>query len=239
VAGWRDRAAACYLRLGADWWRDRLGREAAAGVQPPAAVVARLCRAETGTGWTVGFDPATFALPDMKGLRYLSELLARPAAGIAAAELAAAAAGHAGTTLTEQGDAVDPVADAQALAAYRGRLRALDEELDEARSWADEGRATRLGLEREALLAELRKATGLGGRPRRFGSADERARVAVRKAIAAALAKVEERDPSCARLLRDTVRTGAYCRYDPDPARPVSWVLKAGPARESGSLGGR
>jgi hypothetical protein len=49
----------------------------------------------------------------------------------------------------------------------------------------------------------------------------------VRKAIAAALARIEERDPSFARLLRDTVRTGAHCRYDQDPARPVSWVLKA------------
>jgi hypothetical protein len=73
----------------------------------------------------------------------------------------------------------------------------------------------------------VREVTGLGGRRRRFGSAGERARVAVRKAIAAALTRIEDHDAALARLLRDTVRTGAACRYDPDPARPVTWRLDA------------
>lgn len=80
--------------------------------------------------------------------------------------------------------------------AYRQRLRDLDAELAEARSWADAGQVARLGLEREALLGELSAAAGLGARPRRFSSADERARVAVRKAIAAALTRIEDRDPA-------------------------------------------
>ena len=222
VAGWHDRAASCYLRLGAPWWRDRLERGAAgSGARRPGAV-AHLRR--IGPGWIVGFDQATFSLPDLKGLCYLSELLGRPAADVAASQLAAAGAGHAGTVITGQG--AGEIADARALAAYRQRLGDLDAELAEARSWADEGRMTRLQLEREALLAELRAAAGLGGRPRRFSSADERARVAVRKAIAAALARIEDGDPGLARLLRDTVRTGTRCRYDPDPARPVSWILE-------------
>jgi hypothetical protein len=222
VAGWRDRAASCYLRLGAPWWRDRLERGAAGRGPRRLGAVAHLRR--VGPGWIVGFDQATFSLPDLKGLCYLSELLARPAADVAASQLAAAGAGHAGTVITEQG--AGEIADARALAAYRQRLGDLDAELAEARSWADEGRMTRLQLEREALLAELRAAAGLGGRPRRFSSADERARVAVRKAIAAALARIEDGDPGLARLLRDTVRTGTRCRYDPDPARPVSWILE-------------
>jgi hypothetical protein len=224
VAGWRDRAASCYLRLGAPWWRDRLDRGAAGSVARRPGAVAHLHR--VGPGWIVGFDRATFSLPDLKGLCYLSELLARPAADVAASQLAAAGAGHAGTVVTEQGAGAGEIADARALAAYRQRLGELDAELAQARSWADEGRMTRLQLEREALLAELRAAAGLGGRPRRFSSADERARVAVRKAIAAALARIEDGDPGLARLLRDTVRTGTRCRYDPDPARPVSWILK-------------
>ncbi|HXT89043.1 MAG TPA: hypothetical protein VN714_07270 [Trebonia sp.] len=245
VASWRDRAAACYRRVGAAWWLARLpagsdekaaaaawagaasGREQAPGAGPGRQRTAHLRR--DGSGCTVGFDQATFSLPDLKGLRYLSELLARPAADIAAADLAAVGAGHAGTVVA--GADGGEIADAQALAAYRQRLRDLDAELAEARSWADEGRAARLGLEREALLGELGAAAGLGGRPRRFSSADERARIAVRKAIAAALTRIEARDPAFARLLRDTVRTGAHCRYDPDPARPVSWVLRALPRR--------
>jgi hypothetical protein len=92
----------------------------------------------------------------------------------------------------------------------------------------------RLRLEREALLAEVSAATGLGGRPRRFSSTQERARVAVRKAIASALARIEARDAALARLLRDTVHTGTACRYDPDPGRPVTWLLDApSPTRRS------
>lgn len=222
VAGWRDRAASCYLRLGASWWRDRLERRAAGGAARRPGTVAHLRR--VGPGWIVGFDQATFSLPDLKGLCYLSELLARPAADVAASQLAAVGAGHAGIVITGQG--ASEIADARALAAYRQRLGDLGAELAEARSWADEGRITRLQLEREALLAEIRAAAGLGGRPRRFSSADERARVAVRKAIATALARIEDGDPGLARLVRDTVRTGTRCRYDPDPARPVSWILE-------------
>ena len=34
-------------------------------------------------------------------------------------------------------------------------------------------------------------------------------------------------DPALARLLRNTVTTGGVCRYDPDPDRPVRWLLEA------------
>jgi hypothetical protein len=81
------------------------------------------------------------------------------------------------------------------------------------------------------LLDQVRQATGLGGRARRSGATDERARVAVRKAIAAALTRIGEGEPGLERLLVDTVTTGAVCSYDPDPARPVTWVLDA-PAGE-------
>ena len=46
--------------------------------------------------------------------------------------------------------------------------------------------------------------------------------------IAAALARIGGHDPALARLLSDTVHTGASCRYDPDPDRPVSWRLGTG-----------
>jgi hypothetical protein len=53
----------------------------------------------------------------------------------------------------------------------------------------------------------------------------ERARVAVRKAIAAAIDRITAVDPSLGRLLIDTTSTGASCRYDPDPDRPTRWIL--------------
>jgi hypothetical protein len=75
---------------------------------------------------------------------------------------------------------VGEVLDKQALSAYRRRLAEIDADLDEARSWADTGRAAKLAAERDALLDQLRAATGLGGRPRVPGSVHERARIAVR-----------------------------------------------------------
>jgi len=221
AASWRNQASASYQRLGAACWLPRLDTRLGGqpARRPPAAAVVHL--RPDGAGWLVGYDGATFALPDLKGLRYLRELARHPGADVAALELAAA--GQGGAVLAES--PAGEVADTRALAAYRRRLRDIDAELDEARDWADEARVTRLGLEREALLREVGAATGLAGRRRRFGSADERARVAVRKAISAALARVAQRDAALARLFRDTVRTGAACRYDPDPARPVTWIL--------------
>jgi hypothetical protein len=257
AARWRDAAAACYTRLGAVWWLSQLGQPAwaAAGaravVTAPAAVLH--FHPGPGDGWTIGTDGATVTVPAVRGLAYLRYLLGSPATDVPAAELAAAAvlvpappgpSGAAGQAraggLRAAGSSPGELADAQALAAYRARLTELDAELAEAESWADEGRLTRLRLERGALLDEVAAATGLGGRPRRFSSADERARVSVRKAIAAALQRIEAADPALARLLQSTVRTGAVCRYDPDPGRPVRWRLSpaAGNAAEGGSAAG-
>jgi hypothetical protein len=149
----------------------------------------------------------------------------RPGADIGASTLSDAVAGHpgAGGHTSDAGAMLDMTA----LAAYRRRLSELDEDIAEAGSWADSRRLEGLQRERDALLAEVRSATGLGGRQRRSGGTDERARVAVRKAIASAVARIERDLPDLGRLLRHTVRTGGACRYEPDPSRPVSWVVRA------------
>lgn len=216
-----QRALLEYTRLGADWWRDRLSSEAG-----PAAVARsmtlRLHRIENGC-WAVGGVRSPSVLGDMKGLHYLRQLLGHPGRDIAATNLTDAVAGHPGDAPTEMG--TGEVVDRKALAAYRSRLQELDGEIDEADSWADQARSTRLGLEREALLAEVSRVGGLAGRTRRFASNSERARVSVRKAIVSALDRTGAREPEVARLLRDCIHTGSTCRYEPDPARPVKWIL--------------
>jgi 3-oxoacyl-ACP reductase-like protein len=105
----------------------------------------------------------------------------------------------------------------------------LDAELAEARSWSDSSRTATLAAERGMLLDEVAAATGLSGRLRTSGGSAERARVAVKKAIASAITAITEVDPALGRLLRDTIRTGASCCYAPDPSRPVRWVLTDAP----------
>ena len=231
---WAARAAGEYERLGASWWLRRL--PPAAPGQP--ATVARGGRPEEarrgvvhlrpggGGIWWVGREGAVAAVREVRGLHYLRIMLQRPGADIPAIDLSDAVAGHPGAGAA--GGGVGEVVDKQALSAYRRRLAQIDADLDEARSWADSGRAANLAAERDALLDQLRAATGLGGRPRVTGTAHERARIAVRKAIASAIERVAAADPSLGRLLSDTVTTGAICRYDPDPDRPVHWVLTAG-----------
>jgi hypothetical protein len=162
----------------------------------------------------------------MRGLQYLRLLLDRPGVDVEALDLSDAVAGHAGVRVADA-DA-GPLLDRQALAAYRRRLAELDQDLADADAWGDPHRAERLTAEREALLAQVAEATGLGGRTRATANTRERARVAVRKAITAAVSRIGETDPALGRLLRDTVVTGRSCRYEPDPGRPVRWLLDGG-----------
>ncbi|SDS68088.1 hypothetical protein SAMN05216371_0401 [Streptomyces sp. TLI_053] len=244
----RRAAAAAYRRIGATWWLERLAVPAPAPV--PRARTVHL-HPDGESGWLVGAEGSAFVLPHLRGLDHLRVLLGRPGADVSALDLSAAAPGRARTgTVTGTGTAADTgavidsgtvidsetaeIADRRALAAYRTRLRDIDAELDDALSWADRGRTERLRLEREALLHELRAAVGLGGRARRFSSTNERARVAVRKAVVSALDRIAARDGPLAGLLRDTVHTGASCRYDPDPTRPVTWLLDPPGAPDTG-----
>ena len=112
-------------------------------------------------------------------------------------------------------------------ACRRQRRSTTNRVFERHRSWVDTGRAAKLAAERDALLGQVRAATGLGGRPRVPGSVHERARIAVRKAIVNAIDRIAAADPPLGRLLSDTVTTGGICRYDPDPDRPVRWVLSA------------
>lgn len=225
---WRAAAMAAYRRIGAPWWQRRVkpsesGRAAAAAQKHAAQPrVFDLRPVPGGVGWSVGPTAVARVVPDLKGLHYLRALLQRPGIDMTALTLSAMVAGH-HVEVHQHG--TGEALDRRALAEYRQRLRDIDEELDDAQSWSDTARVERLELEREALLRELAGATGLHGQPRTAGGSAERARVAVRKAIAAAIERIETDDPATARLLRTSVRTGSVCRYDPDPDAPVTWQL--------------
>jgi len=105
----------------------------------------------------------------------------------------------------------------------RRRLIEVAEDLAEAESMHDLVRAERAAAERDALVDELAAITGLGGRARRAGSDTERMRKAVGNRIRQALARVEAVHPELGRHLRLSVRTGTFCRYEPDAE--VRWEL--------------
>jgi hypothetical protein len=109
-----------------------------------------------------------------------------------------------------------PVLDEPAKRAYRQRLAVLDEALGRAATRGDATAAGGLEAERAALVAELKRAAGLAGRPRGFSDEVERARVNVTRTIRQALDRILAADPEAGRHLLASVHTGIRCVYRPN-----------------------
>jgi hypothetical protein len=211
------------MRQVADRLRRRAGADA--GRPAPGAPTDRPAAAyefrRDGAVWRLGYGGRVVHLPDAKGLRDLHLLLGRPGDDVPAVELLDPAAGPELVAARRMGG--DPVLDEEARARYRRRLTDLDEAIEQATELGDDRRAVALDQEREALLDELRAATGLAGRRRRLGDEAERARKTVSARIRDTLRKLDGRHPELAAHLRGAVSTGATCRYA--PAEPVPWRL--------------
>jgi hypothetical protein len=204
-------ALATYERVGAGWWRDRLRRQLHVVPATDDGLVRVHLHEQPGGLWLVGREGATFVLPRMRGLEHLHRLLQQPGTGIPAVLLM-------GTEVVEQPGLED--LDDESRRVLGARLRVLDQALERA---PDEEERPDLREEREAVAAYLARGTGLSGRSRTSGGSAERARVAVRKAMVAALARIAEADPWLGRHLHGHVHTGFECRYDAAP--DVHWLV--------------
>ena len=177
-----------------------------------------------GDYWTVVFEGRTVRLRDLKGMRYLARLLAQPGREFHVLDLVAAE--NPGAAPTESGLAAElsrmafgdagEMLDARAKNAYRRRLAEIDDDIEQARALGDTERVVQAGSEREFLVRELSRALGLGGRDRRAGSASERARVAVTRAIRQGIVRIGGHHPELGEHLDGAIRTGTYCAYVPD-----------------------
>jgi hypothetical protein len=189
-----------------------------------------------GEYWLAALDGRSVRVRDSKGMGYLARLLAVPGQELHALDLAGAPGTprrSGGRTNLTNGDGLDadpfgtvgPLLDPEAKAAYRSRLAELESELAEAEEWNDPERAARLRDEKGSLVAELSHAVGLGGRDRQSGSAAERARLSVTRAVRSAMQRIGEQHPELGAHLSATVRTGTFCSYTPDPRTTVAWDL--------------
>jgi tetratricopeptide (TPR) repeat protein len=193
-----------------------LGATRTGAVPPaPSAAAAATFRRE-GEYWSIMFDGDAFRLRDAKGLAHLARLLAEPEREVHALDLVSSGGG------LVEGD-TGPALDGRAKEAYRTRLAELEEDMEEARSFGDDERVARLEDERSALVDELARSVGLGGRDRRAGAAAERARLNVTRAIRAAIERIRPHSAALATHLDRTVRTGTYCSYRPDPRAAPRW----------------
>ncbi|MFN0029719.1 MAG: ATP-binding protein [Acidimicrobiales bacterium] len=174
-----------------------------------------------GDVWAIGFNGEHQTFRHAKGLGDLALLLARPAMEVHVLDLVVAAEGHDRAQSGTGRNTMGPALDAKARAVYEQRIRDLTEEIEVAEANNDLARAGRHDDERAALLTELAAALGLGGRDRPRNDNVERARKAVGMRIGEAIARIERDAPALGRHLRNSVRTGVYCCYQPE--RPVTW----------------
>ncbi len=176
-----------------------------------------------GDYWSVAFDRRTVQIRDRKGMHYLALLLAEPSREFHVLDMVAADRGAGNAPLVDLGDAGE-LLDTRAKEAYRRRLAEIDDDIEQARAAGDEARETQADAERDFLIRELSRAVGLSGRGRRAGSASERARVAVTRALRQAMERIAEHHPKLGEHLDHAIRTGTYCAYMPDPRAPVAWT---------------
>jgi len=161
-----------------------------------------------GELWTIAYAGTSVQVRDLKGLRYLAALLAHPGEELSVVSLASGDAGAASIESEEDRSAIEQ------------RLEELRDEIEESARWNDLERGERARREREELAAEVAATLGLGGGDRRTGTPVARARYSVTKAIRNAVRRIAREHAVLGRHLETTVRTGLYCRYQPDPLLP-------------------
>ena len=176
-----------------------------------------------GDDWLLAAGQERARLRDSRGLHYLRALLAVPGRDVSALDLVAGTTINTGNTTAAAAPGMGTVIDPAALAAYRRRLDQLSIELDAADATGDPRRALRAETERDGLLAELRRTTGLGGRLRESSTEAERARVNVTRTLRATIERISAHAPACASHLEASVRTGRACRYEYGAGGPQRW----------------
>ncbi|HZA24993.1 MAG TPA: hypothetical protein VFA32_20765 [Dehalococcoidia bacterium] len=196
-----------------------------------------------GDVWAITFEGRVTRHHATKGLEYIWYLISHQGRAVPVRELVHLGRGPAGSTtgtylrgmseveLSEQGlgithlEANEEVLDAQAIQENKRRLLEIEAETQEASDNGDFGKVEVLEEEREALMTEIKAATGLGGRTRRAPSGDERARINVRMNISNAAGRIAKSDAALARHLDTAIKTGSLCSYEPET--PIPWQLEA------------
>jgi hypothetical protein len=222
-----ERAIATYRRLGAPTWladaQDALASMSSDG--PSTAVPISATKPSSGTmtlapqdalrrmrrdgdRWQLDFDGRSATVAHTKGLADIARLISASNVDVHVLDLVDAA---------DRSGRGPSLVDRHGLEAYRRRLVELDVDADDAARDHDDERGARVAAERQALLDEVGRVTGVGGRARQFANHPaERARKAVSGRIRDAIRRIEPVLPALATHLEQRVVTGSYCRYRSD-----------------------
>jgi hypothetical protein len=126
-------------------------------------------------------------------------------------------------------DSAGPILDRPGLQMFHERLKELDQELEDAEASHDYAAQERLEAQRIELLKEIERAVGpspKGGlgtakKLRQIAAGSKKDRDSVRNAINRELEKIERKDLSLGRHLRNSLKLQDLIFYQPEP--PVAW----------------
>jgi hypothetical protein len=195
----------------------------------------------SGDVWEIAFNGGKpFHLKNRVGVRYIHLLLCHPNDPIGAMEMVTksgargaeeqpAANIHVEEADEEKLPIYDPASggemvDSDTLQQYKERLEDIREERDRANAMGDDKRVAKLDHEEERILQEMKRSTGLWGRPRAFTNDKERARNSVTQEISRAYKTIKTHDPQLVKYLTDTITRSYSCIYVPSE-NPPKWKL--------------
>jgi hypothetical protein len=180
--------------------------------------------ARRGDTWDLMFGGVRFTVKNTKGMGYIHLLLQYPDREFSALELRRASGdimpGHESleyiAELARRRNVGEPVLDEKALKEYWDAIKGFDREIAEAQNNLDKGRIEALQSSKSAVIDQLSRDTGLGGRSRRFSDDSERARKAVYGLIRTARRNIGLQNKEMAKHLKDRIGLGKSCKYRSD-----------------------
>jgi len=189
-----------------------------------------------GDKWRVVFADAEAFVDDLKGMRYIHDLLERPGHEIPSLTLASAPSGPGHPSylqmsveelLRETLGVTDIDGAMAAIAAADSRVfdaaaEGKESELASARANGEAALAASLVEQVQGLKKLRSQLFGLHGRERQPADQREKARIAVKKAIARAIARLPQ---PLQRHLDASIKTGHRCSYSPSEPEAIEWDL--------------
>lgn len=166
-----------------------------------------------GKTWFIVYEGIPKSVNDSIGMVYICRLLQTPGQETHAAVLRSSVKGNGEVHLL---GSAGNFLDDDALKEYRNNLKDLKDEIREAEDNHDFGKVQRLKEDMEAVIAEIGRATGLGGRNRKATDDRERARQAVSVAIRRAMKAIKKEHKPLWQHLNNSLKTGEFLSYQPD-----------------------
>jgi len=172
--------------------------------RPPAAPAGS--RQHQPKRWRISAAGRVATVEHCRGMTHLAVLIANPGHEIAPIDLAAGPGRRPPSA---------PGTDDRTIRRHRDRIEQVQRRIERYDRIGDRDAAIEAHRERDALLGRLRTATGLAVGARMTSLDEERARIAVGKAIRRALARVTGADRELGDTLAACVHTGHRCIYLP------------------------